>query len=102
MRTIRLLTAYDGTDFHGWQIQPGRRTVQGVIVEALRDMLEQEGAPRVTEAGRTVAGVHARGQVASFTCPGALPAKAMAPLLNRRLPGDVRVRAAAEAPPEFH
>jgi tRNA pseudouridine38-40 synthase len=102
MRAIRLLVAYDGTEFHGWQVQPGRRTVQGVLEEALRDMLEHEDAPRVAGAGRTDAGVHARGQVASFECASVLPAKAFAPLLNRRLPPDVRVRAAADAPPGFH
>ncbi len=101
MRTIRLLLAYDGTEFHGWQVQPGRRTVQGVVEEALRDMLGDD-APRVAGAGRTDAGVHARGQVASFSCASELPAKAFGPLLNRRLPADVRVRAAAEAPAGFH
>src|SRR5262245_15064676 len=101
MRTIRLLMAYDGTAFHGWQVQPGYRTVQGVMEEALRDALH-ENPPRVSGAGRTDAGVHARGQVASFTAATDLPAKALAPLLNRRLPSDVRVCAAADAPPDFH
>src|SRR5438034_2844201 len=102
MRTIRLVVAYDGTEFHGWQIQPGQRTVQGVMEGALREVLGHEEPPRVTGAGRTDAGVHARGQVASFACVSVLPSKAWVPLLNRSLPADVRVRAAAEAPAEFH
>src|SRR5436309_15734200 len=101
MRTIRLLLAYDGTEFHGWQAQPGRRTVQGVIEEALEAVLNDETA-RIAGAGRTDAGVHARGQVGSFRCASPLPARAFPPLLNRRLPRDVRVRAAAEAGGTFH
>ena len=101
VRTIRLLVGYDGTAFHGWQVQPRLRTVQGEIEGALRDLLQGE-LRRVSGAGRTDTGVHARGQVASFRCESELPAHAFAPLLNRRMPRDVRVRAAAEAAPEFH
>src|SRR5258705_8599449 len=101
MRTLKLLVAYDGTAFHGWQTQPGQRTVQGVIEEALENVLDGE-RPRITGAGRTDAGVHARGQVASLRCDSPLPARAFAPLLNRRLPPDVRIRRAAEAAPDFH
>lgn len=101
MRTVRLTVAYDGTSFHGWQLQPGRRTVQGVIEEALAQVLGDTG-PRVVGAGRTDAGVHARGQVCSFRTGGALPAAAFAPRLNRLLPPDVRVVDGAEAPEGFH
>ncbi len=101
MRTLRLTVAYDGTAFHGWQIQPGVRTVQGELEEALKALLEDPEV-RVAGAGRTDAGVHARGQVASFTTPSTLPAKALVPLLGHRLPPDVRVRRAAEAPAGFH
>lgn len=101
MRTYRLVVAYDGTGFHGWQVQRDRRTVQGTLEAALREVL-QEQELQIAGAGRTDAGVHARGQVASFRSATRLPASALAPLLNRRLPDDVRVREAAEAPPEFH
>lgn len=100
MRVIRMRVAYDGTDFHGWQMQPGLRTVQGALERALGDVL---GAPTPTHAaGRTDAGVHARGQVASFESATPLPERALAPLLNRALPGDVRVRDVREAPAGFH
>ncbi len=99
MRTFRLVVAYDGAAFSGWQRQPERRTVQGVLEAALSEVLQE--TVRITGAGRTDAGVHARGQVASFASPTRLPASALAPLLNRALPEDVRVRAAAEARPGF-
>ena len=100
MRVVRLVVAYDGTAFHGWQVQPGARTVQGVLEEGLSELLGS--AIRVNGAGRTDAGVHARGQVASFACEGRLPARALPPRLACLLPADVRVLAAADAPPGFH
>lgn len=97
---MRLDLAYDGTAFHGWQRQPERRTVQGVLEAELREALGDPVA--LTGAGRTDAGGHARGQVASFTTESRLPAAAMVPVLNRRLPDDVRVRRAADVPAGFH
>jgi tRNA pseudouridine38-40 synthase len=99
VRTLRLDVAYDGTDFHGWQIQPDLRTVQGVLEDALNDVLGER--VRLTGAGRTDAGCHARGQVASFATDSSLPARALAPLLRRRLPVDVIVREAREVEPDF-
>lgn len=97
---MRLDVAYDGTDFHGWQRQPEQRTVQGVIEAGLREAL---GEPvTLAGAGRTDAGCHARGQVATFTTGSRLPAAALVPVLHRRLPGDVRVRGAADVPAGFH
>jgi tRNA pseudouridine38-40 synthase len=93
------VVAYDGAGFHGWQRQPGRRTVQGVLEEHLSAVMQEPVTLR--GAGRTDAGCHARGQVASFTTRSRLPATALAPVLNRRLPADVRVRGADEAPAGF-
>jgi tRNA pseudouridine38-40 synthase len=101
LRTIKLTVAYDGTAFHGWQRQPGVRTVQGALEGALARVLGVE-AIAVPGAGRTDAGVHARGQVASFTCRSSLPARAFPPLLTRALPADVRVLHAEDAPAGFH
>ena len=100
-RTFRLVVAYDGTAFHGWQKQPGQRTVQGELEAALARVLE-DPTVTVAGAGRTDAGVHARGQVASFRSTTRLPARAFPPLLCRELPRDARVVAADEQPDSFH
>ena len=99
MRTLRLDVAYDGTEFHGWQLQPKLRTVQGVLEDALGEVLKER--VRLTGAGRTDAGCHARGQVASFSSSTRLPARALAPLLRRHLPNDLHVLAARDVGPAF-
>ncbi|HYM80094.1 MAG TPA: tRNA pseudouridine(38-40) synthase TruA [Candidatus Limnocylindria bacterium] len=99
MRTFKIVLGYDGTGFHGWQVQPGRRTVQGVLEEALAHVLGFD--VRLKAAGRTDAGCHARGQVASFAADTPVPIAALRPALNRRLPRDVRVRSAEEAESGF-
>jgi len=99
-RVLKLVVAYDGTDFHGWQIQPGQRTVQGVLEAALSEVLGE--AVDVAGAGRTDAGVHARGQCASFTTSSRLPLRAFPPALRRRLPPDARVVHAEEREAGFH
>ncbi|WP_239083723.1 tRNA pseudouridine(38-40) synthase TruA [Asanoa ishikariensis] len=100
----RLDIAYDGTDFSGWAVQPERRTVAGSILAVLEQVLGAGVATGLTVAGRTDAGVHATGQVAHVDLPDPVWA-ATGPTLLRRLagllPGDVRVTALAEAPPEF-
>jgi tRNA pseudouridine38-40 synthase len=93
--TARLLLEYDGTDFSGWARQPGLRTVQGVLENALATLLRRDVA--LTVAGRTDAGVHARGQVASHDGD---PADAYR--LNGVLPHDVRVLASEAAPEGFN
>lgn len=106
MPLFRLTLAYDGTDFAGWQAQErpdGRhaRTVQGEVEKALF-RLAGNAPVRVAGAGRTDAGVHALGQVASFELPRAFDPPALQRALNGLLPDDVRVVGAAEAPPGFH
>jgi tRNA pseudouridine38-40 synthase len=100
-RVLRLTVAYDGTGFHGWQKQPNLRTVQGELERALAQALGTEDIV-VHGAGRTDAGVHARGQVASLTTAAPLPARAVLALTQRALPDDVRLVDASEAPAGFH
>lgn len=100
MRNFKLTLAYDGTDFHGWQIQPGRATVQGEITGVLRKLTQENVV--VHAAGRTDAGVHARGQVASFRTRSALGAQEFQRALNALLPPSIRVTAAEEVGPDFH
>ncbi len=103
MALYRVTLAYDGTDFRGWQAQrpDGGRTVQGELEAALSRLAG--GAPvAVAGAGRTDTGVHALGQVASFELPRVLAPDELTRALNGLLPGDVRVLAAAGAPPGFH
>jgi len=98
---VRLDIAYDGTGFSGWAAQPDRRTVQGVLTDALSTVLR---VPlRLTVAGRTDAGVHASGQVAHVDLPGELDTRVDGLLrrLNRLLPADVRVRAVGRVPDTF-
>jgi tRNA pseudouridine38-40 synthase len=104
---FRVTLAYDGTDFEGWQVQAGRaggrapRTVQGVLEEALARLAGGARVP-VAGAGRTDAGVHALGQVASFDLPRDIAPGDLARALNALLPGDVRVLEAARADAGFH
>ncbi|GAB2797408.1 tRNA pseudouridine(38-40) synthase TruA [Streptomyces daliensis] len=104
---VRLDLSYDGKDFSGWARQRGRRTVQGELEDALRVVLRlpEDEAPELTVAGRTDAGVHARGQVAHVDLPEAVWAEHGEHLLRRlagRLPMDVRVWRVAEAPAHFN
>ncbi|HEY6739093.1 MAG TPA: tRNA pseudouridine(38-40) synthase TruA [Actinopolymorphaceae bacterium] len=99
----RLDLAYDGGDFSGWAVQPGRRTVQGVVEEALGTVLRVAPPPATTVAGRTDAGVHARGQVCHVDVPEDLgqPDEKVRDRLNGVLPEDVRVRRVVAAPEGF-
>src|SRR5262245_24032389 len=101
---LRLDIGYDGSDFAGWARQPERRTVQGVIEAALGRLLRLDPEPTLTVAGRTDAGVHARGQVAHVTVPVAAYAEVAVTMVRRLagiLPPDVRVRRVTEAPAGF-
>jgi tRNA pseudouridine38-40 synthase len=100
---LRLDVAYDGTDFSGWASQPGLRTVQGTLESTLEKVLRlPPGSCRLTVAGRTDAGVHARGQVCHVDVPpDAGDVAALARRLTRALPNDVVVRRAVEVSGEF-
>jgi tRNA pseudouridine38-40 synthase len=98
-RTIRLTLAYEGTRYSGWQTQPGRATVQGVLAEAIRGVTGEVIAPR--GSSRTDAGVHALGQVVAFRTSSLLEPAVWARALNAKLPADVSVVAATAAPDDF-
>lgn len=100
MRRIRMTVSYDGTDFHGWQVQPGLATIQSVLEKVLAEI---EGAPvKVAGSGRTDAGVHAIAQVAAFTLVNPIPVDNLRKAINRLLPLDIRVFDVAEAAADFH
>ncbi len=96
----KLTLSYDGTAFHGWQVQPGRATVQGTLAAALEQITGEQVLPQ--GSGRTDAGVHALGQVASFAMAAPLPTENLMRALNRALPSSVRVMSAEMVPAEFH
>ncbi len=100
MRNIKLTVSYDGSEFHGWQIQPNRPTIQGTLVQ-VAEKLTQE---RITffGAGRTDAGVHAIGQVANFRTHSQLSPQDFHRAFNALLPPAIRVAAAEEVGPDFH
>jgi tRNA pseudouridine38-40 synthase len=101
---LRLNLGYDGSEFHGWAGQPGVRTVHGVLCDALALVLRMPEPPALVVAGRTDAGVHARGQVAHLDVPEpvwAVAAPAALRRLNRVLPADVRAHSLDVAPAGF-
>src|SRR5262244_3530706 len=100
MRYLKLTIAYDGTDFHGWQIQSGKPTIQGEIVGILRRLTQENIA--IHGAGRTDAGVHALGQVASFRTHTALSTGDLQRALNALLPPAIRIVAVEETGPDFN
>jgi tRNA pseudouridine38-40 synthase len=105
MPRFRLVVAYDGTHFHGWQRQdppgaPSLRTVQGVLEAAVATAVKRRVI--VMGASRTDSGVHGFGQVAAFTAETRIPVERMALAINARLPRDVRVRSAEVADPHFN
>lgn len=100
MRRIRISVAYEGADFHGWQVQPGLATIQGVLEKILGEI---EGAPVAVKAsGRTDAGVHALHQVAAFDLANPIPCENLRRAINRLLPPSIRVFHVTEAAPHFH
>lgn len=100
MACYRLTLAYDGTAYAGWQVQPRARTIQGTLEEALARIVG--ASVRVTGSGRTDAGVHALGQVASFECDTRLSPQDLCRALNACTPADVCIRSLELVPPGFH
>jgi tRNA pseudouridine38-40 synthase len=101
MRNIKLTLAYDGSEFHGWQVQPDRPTIQGTLTDLLRKLTQEEKGI-VHGAGRTDAGVHALGQVAHFKTQSQLAAGEFQRAFNALLPPAIRVLQAEEVGPDFH
>lgn len=100
MRRIRIVLSYDGTAYHGWQVQPGFSTIQA---EVERVVSEIEKSPvRVHASGRTDAGVHAIAQTAAFDIRNPIPCENLRRAINRLLPPDIRIITVIEAAPDFH
>jgi len=96
----KLTIAYDGTPYHGWQIQPGLPTVQGTLAQALRHITGEIVLPQ--GSGRTDTGVHALGQVASVSLDSPIPGPNLQRALNNLLPTNIRIVAIEDVAPEFH
>lgn len=100
MKRVKLIVAYDGTNYCGWQVQPNGITIQEVLNKALSDLLGEE--IKTMGASRTDAGVHALGNVAVFDTGARMPADKISFALNTRLPEDIRIQKSEEVPAEFH
>ena len=99
-RNFKLTLAYDGSQFHGWQVQPGLRTVQGTLADCVERITGECTLPQ--GSGRTDAGVHALAQVASMRLESSIPARGLLIALNDVLPAAIRVHAVQEVPDSFH
>ena len=100
MKRVMLTVAYDGTDYHGWQLQPNVTTIESVLNGALSTLLREE--IKVIGASRTDTGVHALGNIAVFDTEARMPAEKISYALNQRLPQDIRIQASQEVPRDFH
>jgi tRNA pseudouridine38-40 synthase len=99
-KRIRLVVAYDGTDFRGWAAQIGQRTVQRTLTESVRQISGEEN--EIIGASRTDSGAHALGQVCHFDTESGVPPEKWAHVLNKRLPRDVTAVSSGEVPKEFN
>ncbi len=99
-KNIKLTLAYDGTDFAGWQVQPGLKTIQGTVIDAIARITREQVI--LHGSGRTDAGVHALAQVASFHTDSPIPAANLTIALNDTLPSCIRVLLAEEVAEDFH
>src|SRR5438270_4008593 len=95
MRRIKLTIAYDGTDFHGWQVQPEVATIQGKLEQVFREI--EGSAVHVAGSGRTDAGVHALRQTAAISLANPIPLENLRKAANRLLPPSIRILTAEEA-----
>lgn len=100
MRTLKLVLAYDGSEFSGWQVQPDAVTIQGTLASAIGRVTGEKVLPQAS--GRTDAGVHALAQVVTFATESPMPARNLVKALNDILPPSIRVIESIDAPPEFH
>jgi tRNA pseudouridine38-40 synthase len=100
MRNLKLILAYDGTEFSGWQVQPGLPTIQGTLAFAIGRLTGENVLPQ--GSGRTDAGVHARAQAATFATTSPIPVENWEKALNGVLPSSIRVLSVEEAPADFH
>lgn len=100
MKRVKLVVAYDGTAYCGWQLQPGQPTIEAELNLALSELLGEEIT--VIGASRTDSGVHALGNVAVFDTESRIPADKICFAVNQRLPEDIRVQSSCEVPMDFH
>lgn len=100
MKRVKLIVAYDGTNYCGWQVQPNGNTIEAELNYHLSQLLGEE--IHVTGASRTDAGVHALGNVAVFDTKARMPAEKISFALNTRLPADIRIQHSQEVPGDFH
>ena len=100
LRNVKLTVSYDGTSYHGWQIQPGKRTIQAELINAVSELLGWR--TNVTGASRTDAGVSAKGQVALIQIDSPIPTKNLAKAITDRLPADIAVTEAVDVPMGFN
>lgn len=100
MKRIKLIVAYEGTNYHGWQIQPNGITIEGVLNKALSELLGEE--IKVTGASRTDSGVHSLGNVAVFDTNTRIPPEKICYAVNQRLPDEIVVQESSEVASDFH
>ena len=100
MKRVMLTVAYDGTNYHGWQLQPKVTTIESVLNEKLSELFKEE--IKVIGASRTDTGVHAFGNIAVFDTNARMPAEKISYALNQKLPDDIKIQASREVPLDFH
>lgn len=100
MKRVMLTVAYDGTNYHGWQLQPNVITIESVLNETLSALFKED--IKVIGASRTDTGVHALGNIAVFDTAARMPAEKVSYALNQRLPEDIRIQSSIEVPKDFH